>query len=123
MVVSPLKPGRFKVKLPTDPRNTSPAEPHPDTLIVTLIADSTLALNKDVGLGSVDDASPLSQRLGQLFKEREANGDIDGSGNVVKTVFIQAPKGTAYGDVAKVVDAVKVAGADPISLQIDAAVR
>lgn len=123
MVVSPLKPSRFKVKLPSEQRDMSRVDPHPDTLIVTLNPDSTLSLNKDAGLGSVDDASPLSQRLGRLFKEREVNGAVDESDNVMKTVFIQAPKGTAYGDVAKVVDAVKVAGADPISLQIDAAVR
>ena len=123
MVVSPLKPSRFKVKLPSEPPDMAQVELHPNTLVVTLNADSTLALNKDTGYGNVDDASALSQRLSQLFNEREVNRDVDESGNVVKTVFIQAPKGTAYGDVAKVVDAVKAGGADPISLQIDAAVR
>lgn len=39
--------------------------------------------------------------------------------NVPKTVFIKAPRGLNYGSVAKVVDAVKAPGADPISLQID----
>ena len=39
--------------------------------------------------------------------------------NVPKTVFIKAPRGLYYGSVAKVVDAVKAPGADPISLQID----
>ena len=119
MVVSPLKPSSFKVKLPSEPRATPRDEPHPDTLLVTINNDSMLELNKETGLGSVDDAAALSRRLGQVFQEREANGDVDDSGNVVKTVFIQASEGTAYGDVAKVVDAVKVAGANPISLQID----
>lgn len=119
MVVSPLKPSSFKVKLPSELRATPRDEPHPDTLVVTINNDSMLELNKETGLGSVDDAAALSRRLGQVFQEREANGDIDDSGNVVKTVFIQASEGTAYGDVAKVVDAVKVAGANPISLQID----
>ena len=36
-----------------------------------------------------------------------------------RTVFIKAPKGIDYGTVAKVVDAVKMSGATPISLQID----
>lgn len=119
MVVSPLKPSSFKVKLPSELRTMPRDEPHPDTLVVTINNDSMLELNKETGLGSVDDAAALSRRLGQVFQEREANGDIDDSGNVVKTVFIQASEGTAYGDVAKVVDAVKVAGANPISLQID----
>ena len=38
---------------------------------------------------------------------------------IERTVFIKAPKGMAYGKVVKVVDAVKLAGAAPISLQID----
>jgi biopolymer transport protein ExbD len=34
-------------------------------------------------------------------------------------VFIKAPRRLDYGSVAKVVDAVKIAGAAPVSLQID----
>ena len=123
MVVSPLKPSSFKVKLPREPRNIEGVNPRPDTLVVTINDDSTLALNKDAGLGSVDDASPLTRRLSEAFEEREINGDTDESGNVVKTVFIKAKKGTSYGDVAKVIDAVKMAGATPISLQLDSLVR
>ena len=36
-----------------------------------------------------------------------------------RSVFIKAPRGLDYGSVAKVVDAVKASGADPIALQID----
>ena len=119
MVVSPLKPSSFKVKLPSEARVEKGVQPNINTLIVTISGDSTLALNKESGLGTVDDAELLSRRLSQALKEREANGDTDQSGNVVKTVFIQASEGTAYGEVAKVVDAVKSAGANPISLLID----
>ena len=38
---------------------------------------------------------------------------------IEKTVFIKAPRSMDYGSVAKVIDAVKISGADPISLQID----
>ncbi|MFN0140118.1 MAG: hypothetical protein ACKVQW_08540 [Pyrinomonadaceae bacterium] len=38
---------------------------------------------------------------------------------IERTVFIKAPKTIDYGSVARVVDAVKLAGAYPISLQID----
>jgi biopolymer transport protein ExbD len=38
---------------------------------------------------------------------------------VPRAVFIKAPPNLDYGSVAKVVDAVKTAGADPIALQID----
>lgn len=39
--------------------------------------------------------------------------------SIPKTVFIKAPHGINYNSVAKVVDAVKASGANPISLQID----
>jgi biopolymer transport protein ExbD len=119
MVVSPLKPSSFKVKLPKEPRVDQRVIPNDNTLVVTIDADSSLALNKESGLGKVVDPSALTSRLSHLFYERQLNGDVDESGNVIKTVFIKAPRGTAYGDVAKVIDAVKIAGADPVSLQID----
>ena len=41
------------------------------------------------------------------------------SDRIERTVFIKAPRSLDYGSVARVVDAVKLAGAYPISLQID----
>jgi biopolymer transport protein ExbD len=34
-------------------------------------------------------------------------------------VFIKAPRSLPYGDVVKVIDGIKGAGANPIGLQID----
>jgi biopolymer transport protein ExbD len=44
---------------------------------------------------------------------------FDENGKIPKIVFIKAPRNLAYGKVVKIVDAVKIAGAEPISLQID----
>ncbi len=38
---------------------------------------------------------------------------------IEKTVFIRAPRSLNYGEVARLIDAVKGTGADPIGLQID----
>ena len=38
---------------------------------------------------------------------------------IERTVFIKAPRSLSYGNVARVVDAVKLGGAFPIALQID----
>ena len=38
---------------------------------------------------------------------------------VEKTVFIRASRSTSYGDVAKVIDGIKGAGAQPVGLQLD----
>jgi biopolymer transport protein ExbD len=38
---------------------------------------------------------------------------------VEKTVFIKSPRSVKYGEVVRIIDAVKQAGAQPIGLQID----
>ncbi len=45
--------------------------------------------------------------------------DLPESLRIEKTVFIKAPRSIAYGDVAKVIDGIKGAGANPIGLQLD----
>jgi biopolymer transport protein ExbD len=68
----------------------------------------------------VDDAEPLTNKLREIFKTRENNGTFkEGTNEVEKTIFIKSPKSVHYGDVVKVIDAAKMAGAQPIGLQID----
>jgi biopolymer transport protein ExbD len=127
MVVSPLRPGAFKAKVPRNEQTLG--DVNPKTLIVTIGSDLSLTLNKETSLGSVNDASPLTERLKQVFKLRNDNLDyaqneasdrgFSSPDNIERTVFIKAPKSLPYGQVAKVVDAVKLGGAAPVSLQID----
>jgi len=118
MVVAPLKPSSFKAKVPNEPVDT-PARPNPNTLVVAVDRNLGLSVNSLKELGTVDDPSLLVGKLKSLFKEREAKGDIDDNGNVVRSVFIKAPRNIGYGKVVKVIDAVKSSGADPLALQID----
>jgi biopolymer transport protein ExbD len=62
---------------------------------------------------TISDTESLTSRLRELFAKRLANF------NEERTVFIKAPRTLSYGDVAKLIDAVKAGGADPVSLQID----
>lgn len=120
MVVSPLKPTDFKTKVPAEPKDMKNIEPNPYTLVVSLDSDSTINLNNGKeSFGNVEDAAPIIEKLKAVFKEREQNMAFDENGKVPKTVFIKAPRNLAYGKVVKAVDAVKIAGAEPISLQID----
>ena len=119
MVVAPLKPSSFKAKVPNEPTFDRPASPDPNTLVVAVDQNLSLSLNQVKDLGTVDDPSLLTGKLKSLFKEREANGDIDEKGSVVRSVFIKAPRNIGYGKVVKVIDAVKASGADPLALQID----
>jgi biopolymer transport protein ExbD len=45
--------------------------------------------------------------------------DVPEERRIEKTVFIKAPRSISYGEVAKVIDGVKGAGADPVGLQLD----
>lgn len=122
MVVTPIKPSAFQAKVPSEP-DSRPVEPNPWTLVVSISRDSSLRLNKEAVAGSVDQPDALIERLANIFKERQQNmafvDDSTSPPRIERTVFIKAPKSTDYGTVAKVVDAVKQAGADPVSLQID----
>jgi biopolymer transport protein ExbD len=131
MVVTPLKPSRFKADIPTqrDPNeDLSKLKPNPLTLVVTIAPDLSIKLNQD-GLGSVNDTAPLAQRLLQVFQQRkeqraykvgmETRGDLKEDDRIEKTVFVKAPRATKYGDVVKVIDAIKGAGANPVGLQVD----
>lgn len=123
MVVTPTKPSAFKTKIPAEPTRDPRVEPPPLALVVVVNSDSTLRLNKDELPGAVADLKVLVERLNSIFDERTQNmalAESDGSApHIEKTVFIKAPRGLDYGSVAKVVDAVKIAGASPVSLQID----
>lgn len=122
MVVTPLKPSRFEAKVPSEPdpnQDLSQIKPNPLTLVVTLGSDLKLRLNQDE-MGSVNDTTPLAQRLAGLFAQRkEQRAYRPGTEEVEKTVFVKAPRSMRYGDVVKVIDAIKGAGANPVGLQID----
>ena len=123
MVITPSKPSRFKANVPAEPKpedQQNNPKPNPLTLVVSVNkADMKLALNNEV-TGDVSDTSGLTNKLLQIFNDRENNGVFRESTNEVeKTVFIKSPRSVKYGDVVKVVDAVKLAGSDRIGLQID----
>ncbi len=131
MVVTPLKPSRFKADIPTqrDPtENIQNLKPNPLTLVVSISTDLQIKLNQDV-MGSVNDPSALAAKLQQVFQQRkeqraykvgmESRSDVPEDQRIEKTVFVKAPRALRYGDVVKVIDAIKGAGASPVGLQVD----
>ncbi|MDQ3129953.1 MAG: biopolymer transporter ExbD [Acidobacteriota bacterium] len=123
MVISPLKPSAFEAKIPQEPDGSVDIAINENSLVVALESDSSLRLNDEKDLGTAENTEKIVERLKFVFKERgenllsgvNANGDL----KVEKTVFIKAPRSSDYGSVAKVIDAVKLSGANPVSLQID----
>ena len=131
MVVTPLKPSRFQADIPTqrDPNeDLSKLKPNPLTLVVSIAQDLSIKLNQD-SLGSVNDPTPLAQKLALTFQQRkdqraykigmENRTDLKEDERIEKTVFVKAPRALRYGDVVKVIDAIKGAGANPVGLQVD----
>ncbi len=128
MVAVPLKPSRFTAKLPAPPDDQI-LQLNILTLVVTIQPDRSLKLNSLTDIGSIDDTAKLSASLAKLFREREVNHvyrdemltrlDLPEAARIERTVFIKAPRSLPYGDVMKVIDGIKGAGANPIGLQID----
>jgi biopolymer transport protein ExbD len=131
MVITPLKPSRFKADIPTqrDPNeDLSQLKPNPLTLVVSISPDLQLKLNQE-SMGSVNDTSRLAQKLLVVFQQRkeqraykpgmETRTDVPEQDRIEKTVFIKAPRSLRYEEVVKVIDAIKGAGANPVGLQVD----
>ena len=125
MMISPLQPTRFEAKVPSQPEEDSTSMPNPNSLIVTVDRNLQLKLNRRDEMGTVDDTGKLSAELVEVFELRRKNGvyrtnsENAGERKIETTVFIKAPRSISYGNMAKVIDGVKGAGAEPIALQID----
>jgi biopolymer transport protein ExbD len=131
MVVTPMKPSRFKALIPEPPRPPQGPPPRGNilTLVVTIKQDGALELNQIGEMGSVNDTGKLSATLAELFQQRLTMHvyrtdmldrlDLPEEKRIERTVFIKAPGSITYGEVAKVIDGIKGAGAEPVGLQID----
>jgi biopolymer transport protein ExbD len=77
--------------------------------------------------GTLNDPSGLTQTLAQIFQKRteqhvykaSAARDAPEHERVEKTVVIRAYRSCRYGDLIKIIDVIKGAGANPIVLQVD----
>ena len=112
MVVTPVKPSRFETRVPSEHRDEN-VGPNPYTIVVSITPTREIIINREPAAGTANDPRAAIDRLKGVFAQRDANLVTE------RTVFIKAPVKLDYGSVAKVVDAVKVAGARPVSLQID----
>jgi biopolymer transport protein ExbD len=134
MVITPLKPARFKTLVPERSEEMSAqAKQSPRTLIVNIKKDLSAELlrgGNKIADGSVNDPGPIGAALATEFKIRKEGGiwkegfesrvDLSPDDRIEKTVFIKAPESFKYGDVVKVIDTVKGAGSSPVGLQTEA---
>lgn len=105
LVAEKRKTSQVKTDIPTNNSGKSaPISSADSTPILIQVRNKTrLKLNSKPLL-----LSQLDQRLSRIL-----------AGRSNKTVFIKAPTKMAYGDVVKIIDIAKSAGAKPVGLQID----
>src|SRR5262245_9369745 len=105
MIISPARPNKFDAKIP----DKQPDEVKKETdlaLVVTIDHGGGYALN-------MQPAKTLDELQSQLSRA------LDGRPVDLKAVFLKAPRTLNYGEVAKVIDIMKLAGCAPIGLQIE----
>ena len=133
MVITPLKPTRFKTLVPERSEEMSAsAKMSPRTLIVNINKDQKVELTRGgnvIAEGQVADPSAVGKALADEFKLRKEQGiykegmesaAVSPDEKIERTVFVKAPQTFKYGDVVKVIDTVKGAGASPVGLQTEA---
>jgi len=104
-------PNLFRVQILAEPdvNELLPTKPDPLTLVVSIGANDKVQLNQEP-MGDSMDTANLVQTLTQIFQQRK---------EPERKVTIKARHSTKYGQVVRIIDAVKGAGANPIILQID----
>jgi biopolymer transport protein TolR len=102
MVITPLLQMGYDVKVPPKSTNPNPTI-DPDQLIVSLTAQNKLFLNKQELT-----APQLSTQLSSILKNRRD-----------KTVFFSGDDGSTYGEVARIMDLCRSAGATNIGIVLE----
>ncbi|MGE5276038.1 MAG: ExbD/TolR family protein [Acidobacteriota bacterium] len=102
MVITPLLQMGYDVKVPPKAQVENPQE-NPDQLIVSLAPGNKIYLNKQELT-----APQLSTQLSSILKNRRD-----------KTVFFSGDDGATYGDVARVMDLCRNAGATNLGIVLE----
>jgi len=105
MIISPARPYKFDARIPDKKLDEIDVENN-HALVVTIDQGGGYALN-------MQPAKTLGELQSQLSRA------LDGRPADLKAVFLKAPRTLNYGEVAKVIDIMKLAGCAPIGLQIE----
>jgi biopolymer transport protein TolR len=104
MVITPLLQMGYDVKVPPKNTDPNPAPPPTDLIIISLTPANKIYLNKEEV-----NAQTLSLRLTEILKNRSN-----------KTIFFSGDDAANYGEVIKVMDLCRTAGAKNIGIVMEA---
>jgi biopolymer transport protein ExbD len=99
---------------PPPPMGSVELSPRPDPYVLVVAVDPSGALRLLPSGESVKDAAALKSKLTSILEERAHMATPK------KTVTVRGSLNLNFGQVVKVVDAIKGAGAEPVILQVDA---
>jgi len=123
---SPLKRAEFRELAPQKAEELAKAaEQSPLTITVTVDKEHHVFL-KGERVGTTTDVTPLKEKLATALEKRkeayrasvkEGISSTEEAARGEKVVFVRAPASFKYGDIVKVVEAIKAVGGEPIGLQ------
>ena len=103
MVITPLLQMGYDVKVPPKTNQPTGTPPPADLIIVSLTPDNKIYLNKEEV-----NSQTLSLRLTEILKNRSN-----------KTIFFSGDDGATYGDVVRVMDLCRTAGAKNMGIVLE----
>jgi biopolymer transport protein TolR len=103
MVITPLLQMGYDVKVPPKTNAPTNSPPPPDLIIVSLTPENKIFLNKEEV-----NSQTLSLRLGEILKNRSN-----------KTIFFSGDDGANYGEVVRVMDLCRNAGAKNMGIVLE----
>jgi biopolymer transport protein ExbD len=106
MIISPARPNKFDARIPDKQKPDDIKKGEDLALVVTINHGGGYALN----MQPAKTLDELQSQLSRALDRRPAD---------LKAVFLKAPRTLNYGEVAKVIDIMKLAGCAPIGLQIE----
>jgi hypothetical protein len=108
----------FVVPEPNENEQQIDVKPNPLTLVVAMDEKGNLALN-DEEMGKISDLTKLSERLREIYRERETNGVFrENSNEIEKTISIKMPLTGSAGDLSRIAKALRMVGADRIGFEL-----
>ncbi len=102
------------------PEPKTDVKPNPLWLVVTVAADGKLSLNNGPA-GSLSNTVPVTNRLKEVFREREVNAIFrEGTNEIEKSVTIVMPMSDRkFSDLVTIARAIWLPGSGPIALAMD----
>ena len=116
------RPAKFRTLVPQPSEELNAMAKESEwTILVTVDEERRVFFRKEQ-VGTTEDVGTLKERVQQVIeRNRQKARELSGKepDNTVSTVFLQAPSNMRYGDVSKVVEALKAAGGNPVGLQME----